>query len=313
VTDTLARALATADDHTLDRRKLLKVGAWAAPVVVLAAAVPAASASGAMTLSFEESNFFYTSNAAEFTGVGAAIKVKLAHSTGSGGSVNPLTMVVKIGSAGLQQVAPTITGSGWTGGAPAVEGDRFVYTFTYAGGLTAGGSTSGLLFTVPKVATAGAFVTTLNRYTFAQTIGTAVNASVSQATTQGEVGARQGAGATPAVIPAQPEAPGSSNKDFAVTVVVAANASVVALLTVTNPTGQDVGFGANGTYAAPAPGGTVVSKSVARSTSQTAGKVTFGFPSYAMNNASSRTYKIEFFLNGSAAAFAPATITRTVG
>ena len=46
MTDTLARALASADDHTIDRRKLLKVGAWAAPVVVLAAAVPAASASG---------------------------------------------------------------------------------------------------------------------------------------------------------------------------------------------------------------------------------------------------------------------------
>ncbi|MFE5407287.1 hypothetical protein [Microbacterium sp. NPDC056569] len=45
MTDTLARALEPTTDHTIDRRKLLKVGAWAAPVVVLAAAVPAASAS----------------------------------------------------------------------------------------------------------------------------------------------------------------------------------------------------------------------------------------------------------------------------
>ena len=51
MTDTLARALASADDHTIDRRKLLKVGAWAAPVVVLAAAVPAASASDGITQS----------------------------------------------------------------------------------------------------------------------------------------------------------------------------------------------------------------------------------------------------------------------
>lgn len=35
--------------RSIDRRSLLKVGAWAAPVVVLAAAVPAASASGGGT------------------------------------------------------------------------------------------------------------------------------------------------------------------------------------------------------------------------------------------------------------------------
>ncbi|QKJ20305.1 hypothetical protein [Microbacterium hominis] len=36
---------AATPDSTVDRRQLLKVGAWAAPVVVLAAAVPAATAS----------------------------------------------------------------------------------------------------------------------------------------------------------------------------------------------------------------------------------------------------------------------------
>ncbi|MFF2487764.1 hypothetical protein ACFVSU_15275 [Microbacterium sp. NPDC058062] len=50
MTDTLARALATADDHTIDRRKLLKMGVWAAPVVVLANAAPAAAASPDLTV-----------------------------------------------------------------------------------------------------------------------------------------------------------------------------------------------------------------------------------------------------------------------
>ncbi|KAF2414816.1 hypothetical protein B1729_03010 [Microbacterium sp. B35-04] len=44
MTDTPARALAS-DDRTIDRRKLLKMGVWAAPVVVLATAAPAAAAS----------------------------------------------------------------------------------------------------------------------------------------------------------------------------------------------------------------------------------------------------------------------------
>ena len=44
MTDTLARALAPSDTG-IDRRKLLKMGVWAAPVVVLATAAPAAAAS----------------------------------------------------------------------------------------------------------------------------------------------------------------------------------------------------------------------------------------------------------------------------
>jgi len=48
VTDTLARALES-DNNGLDRRKLLKIGVWAAPVVVLATAAPAAAASGPLT------------------------------------------------------------------------------------------------------------------------------------------------------------------------------------------------------------------------------------------------------------------------
>ncbi|MBW9110972.1 hypothetical protein [Microbacterium ureisolvens] len=48
MTDTLARALAPSDTG-IDRRKLLKMGVWAAPVVVLATAAPAAAASGPLT------------------------------------------------------------------------------------------------------------------------------------------------------------------------------------------------------------------------------------------------------------------------
>jgi len=44
VTDTLARALEPAGNG-IDRRKLLKMGVWAAPVVVFATAAPAAAAS----------------------------------------------------------------------------------------------------------------------------------------------------------------------------------------------------------------------------------------------------------------------------
>ena len=44
--------LSRADDAVIDRRKLLKIGAWGAPAVILAAAVPAATASVGTTQSF---------------------------------------------------------------------------------------------------------------------------------------------------------------------------------------------------------------------------------------------------------------------
>lgn len=46
MTGTSARTDASHVDRTMDRRQLLRAGAWAAPVIVLAAAVPAAAASG---------------------------------------------------------------------------------------------------------------------------------------------------------------------------------------------------------------------------------------------------------------------------
>ncbi|MGU3645886.1 hypothetical protein ACLBXX_13035 [Microbacterium sp. C23T] len=188
MTDTLARAIASADDHTIDRRKLLKVGAWAAPVVVLAAAVPAAAASGTTQLSVTAgATLFYTWTDTTPTGIGGAVTLGLAHTAGSGGSATPVSIVVSVDASGLAAAnAPTVvSGAGWTpAGVSGPTNGRLNYTFTYAPSLAAGGSTATLVFVVP--AATGFSQISTRSWTIAAS-GTGVNATVSGATATGTV------------------------------------------------------------------------------------------------------------------------------
>src|SRR4051812_33272548 len=76
-----------AEDAGIDRRKLLKMGAWAAPVVVIAAAVPAASASPGTTV-------------AQALGVGATISVRNLD-----GNVVEISVKAKPGTSLAQSVS----------------------------------------------------------------------------------------------------------------------------------------------------------------------------------------------------------------
>lgn len=85
---------ATAAIH---RRQLLKIGAWAAPVIVLATALPAAAASGdVIDLRFTTSSLFYTWGTTASTGIGGTFTITPAQTAGSGSTVTSMTLVVAV-------------------------------------------------------------------------------------------------------------------------------------------------------------------------------------------------------------------------
>ena len=310
MTDTLARALASADDHTIDRRKLLKVGAWAAPVVVLAAAVPAAGASGTAALSFAPgANLFYTWGSTAVSGIGGTVAVKLDHTSGSGGSATPVTVVISVDAAGLAAGVPAqvVSGSGWaTAGVAGPTNGRMSYTFTYAPALAAGASTATLVF---SVAAATGFAPIFNRAWTMPSTGTGVNATLSGASAVGTVSVAA-VGATAAVaVPAEPDVP--VGKDVTITVEASSSAVVVPRLSVKR-THQNDGFATPvlAEWGITVQGTGKTATDIATGTGFT-GRQTITFPKYSQQTGSdSHTWTIEFLVNG--VPFAPATKTGTL-
>lgn len=130
MTDTLARALES-DNNGLDRRKLLKIGVWAAPVVVLATATPAAAASPEQ-LSANSVSVPVTAN--QTAGNGGRVNVKV-QATSTAALTVAVTAVMKITTLVSDKNAPSSLGS-WDAPSGAT-GDTasIARTFTNAGAL----------------------------------------------------------------------------------------------------------------------------------------------------------------------------------
>ena len=146
-------------DPTIDRRTLLKAGAWTTPVVMLATAVPASAASNSATgeLIFTNLSYYW-----RFDDSGVVLGLT-ANTTvgflGGTGTITSITLVVRIENADDQyQVggvpvilrgAPawTVVGTGTAiqvGGVPWIE-----YTFLWTGTLVSIAYTDLLEATVP--------------------------------------------------------------------------------------------------------------------------------------------------------------------
>ena len=159
MTDVLPRlegAFDGSDRKTLDRRQLLKAGAWAAPVIVLATAAPAAATSPLRaTLVWNGFPGAYRTWAGKST-AGYYVQFQIGNSyTNDRVTVNGLTVTLTVPSDLVGTATPYFTSqnaSRWsvTSVGADVEGKR-VITLSYSGSLTANPSqnTGGTVLQVP--------------------------------------------------------------------------------------------------------------------------------------------------------------------
>ncbi len=241
MSDTLARALES-DDTGMDRRKLLKMGIWAAPVVVLATATPAAASSPSTTpvqnLNVTASGVSYINDGSKFTGIAGSVAIKLQQSAGPLTSAEGITVTLTIDSASLQKTAPTNLSAGWSSAPPVESGTNFIYTFSHPTAL-APEAASTLDFTMPGVA---GFSATVGRAWQASTSATVTGGSVDGTTVKGVVTAQVATATTSAVISGEPSfqlGTGSTSKQVAVTVATATNAAMIAKMSVKRTHSQD--------------------------------------------------------------------------
>lgn len=318
MTDTLARALASADDHTIDRRKLLKVGAWAAPVVVLAAAVPAASASGTLQLGHQVKGIFYTWGTNSLTGIAGTFRVDGAQLAGTNGATDGVTLVVKIGSQGLDPASAAVVGSnaGWQLQSSSNDATNHILTLTFlhGGSVTPTVASGTLNF---AVAALSGFQATTNRAwnataTAAGLNHTAITAGVAVDNVKF---AALPSGSQPivaAAVPAPAPSP-TDSKRVTVKVNISSNGNILARMTVTDPklgNGGDTGFAGWGTsaYAGALGPQSQMVKSVAETAALPIGFTEVIFPAYTKQSNSTRNYKIEYF-SGNTLLFTQSNLT----
>ena len=135
--------------RTLDRRQLLKAGAWAAPVLVLATAAPAAAAStpdpapaqpavDIDVYTFAQDNFETRS-----TDAGNLTLAMRGHTCfnvrwNATNPVTALTLTITTPAAGLLEQTPIVeSGDGWKAVSAARQGASMTYTFVFAGNVAA--------------------------------------------------------------------------------------------------------------------------------------------------------------------------------
>jgi hypothetical protein len=144
------RTTAPARRH-IDRRTVVRMGAWTVPVVSLAAAAPALAASAAKgKLKFDTFNVFgadYTKG--KPTSAQSQIQAENVYTAG-GPTLTTLTVLVTYpGSRVTGAAAQSVSGSGWTAGSPTQSGSDWVYSFVWTGSLASSHSTSTLSYKVP--------------------------------------------------------------------------------------------------------------------------------------------------------------------
>lgn len=280
-----------------NRRQVIKAGVWAAPVVAVALATPAASASGTLTLALASGPFFYVWGADRPNAVRGALTVSNTTTSKTGSPVRDVAVKVSVSSAAVTTAAPTAVTGGWASPtAGVVVGANTEFTFTYAGPLSQS-SAQPLAFTLTPTATpvAGAGWTASATGTPTRTDGTIVTGG----STSGAIAIAE-AGVAAAVVAPQATLTRTGNPAKEVTASIAINATgpFTARLTVTSVHKDD-------SFVGPWAGGTITESAVAggldiaTTTVLPAGSTTVTFPKYVKQGASSTLgYKIEVFFGG---------------
>lgn len=123
----------------LNRRQLLRAGAWAAPALVLATAAPAAAASTPTGVPVSMYTFSQNgitqvwSNQGNANVVTAFLGAVNFQPSGSV-AVTAATLTLTMDKKGLVATKPiVVSGAGWVAGSATISGNSMVYTFVWAG------------------------------------------------------------------------------------------------------------------------------------------------------------------------------------
>ena len=136
----------------IDRRSVIRAGAWTVPVVSLAVAAPALAASATKgTLKFDTFNVFGAdyNNKGKPTSAQSQVQVQNVFTAG-GPTLTSVTVLVTYPGSRVDGTAPqSVTGSGWSFGSATQSGTTWIYSFVWVGTLAPSHSTSALSYKVP--------------------------------------------------------------------------------------------------------------------------------------------------------------------
>jgi hypothetical protein len=136
----------------LDRRTVVRTGAWSVPVLSLALAAPALAASATTgKLAFDTFNVFGADHNSKGKPTAAQSQLQVQNAYTAGGpTLTSVVVAVTYSGSRVDGTAPqAVTGSGWTFGSASASGSNWVYTFVWAGSLATSQSTSTLSYKVP--------------------------------------------------------------------------------------------------------------------------------------------------------------------
>jgi hypothetical protein len=144
-------SVATTSRH-LDRRTVVRTGAWSVPVLALAVAAPAVAGSADKgTLTFDTFNVYGAdyNTKGKPTAAQSQVQVQNVYTPG-GPTLTSVVVAVTYSGSRVDGSAPqAVTGSGWTFGSATASGSDWVYTFVWTGSLAQSRSTSTLTYNVP--------------------------------------------------------------------------------------------------------------------------------------------------------------------
>jgi hypothetical protein len=148
---------APSEKSGMNRRDLMRAGAWAAPAVLIAAATPQASASGDATLAFNNATVWIASESGTPVGISGTTSFRVDYSP-TANTVTSAALILTMNATGMLLTPVATSGAGWVGPESGVlDGNGSIsYTFAWAGSLDPdnAGSSSPLNFTIPCDATA---------------------------------------------------------------------------------------------------------------------------------------------------------------
>lgn len=127
----------------LTRRQVVTAGAWSAPVVLLATAIPAAAASPDAQIAFTDAEGWYEYDAQGKIAIRGHFGVQAAY-LAPNIDITGITVVLTIDALGLTGAGEIVGSPGWAIGPAPISNGKYVYTVTYGPTLstTAVGSTS---------------------------------------------------------------------------------------------------------------------------------------------------------------------------
>lgn len=140
------------DPRPIDRRTIVRTGAWSVPVLSLAVAAPALAASTSKgKLKFDTFNVFGADYNSKGKPTSAQSQIQVQNQFTAGGpTLTSVTVLVTYPGSRVDGDAPlAVTGSGWSFGSATQSGSNWVYSFVWSGSLATSHSTSTLSYKVP--------------------------------------------------------------------------------------------------------------------------------------------------------------------